>query len=106
MPKYLFRAKLLPDGVAQIMREGATVRRNTIAQRLESLGGTLDSLHFAIDDGNEIVGICELPDHRSATAFALGPSASGKASVSATALLTAEEMDEACKAGAHRPTRS
>jgi uncharacterized protein with GYD domain len=94
MPKYLFTASLSPEGVAGVLAEGGTARRTTVANAIQTLGGTLEAFYFAFGD-DDVVGICELPDNESAASFALEVSASGRVSVSTTVLLTPEEVDRA-----------
>jgi uncharacterized protein with GYD domain len=94
MPKYLFRASLSPEGLAGVLKEGGTSRRTAVKDALENLGGSLDAFYFAFGD-DDVIGICELPDNETATAFAMETSSSGRVSVSTTVLITPEEVDRA-----------
>jgi uncharacterized protein with GYD domain len=96
MPKYLFQAKLSPEGVAGVRAEGGTARRETVAQAVEALGGTLEAFYFAFGD-TDVFGITEFPDNVSAAALAMEVSSSGRVAVSNTVLLTPEEVDQAAK---------
>jgi uncharacterized protein with GYD domain len=94
MPKYLFRASLSPEGLAGLLTEGGTARRTIVQDAIETLGGSLEAFYFAFGD-DDVVGICELPDDETAAAFALETSASGRVSVTTTALLSPEAIDRA-----------
>jgi uncharacterized protein with GYD domain len=96
MPKYLFEAAYTLDGVKGVRSEGGSGRRDAVAQVAESVGGRLESFHFAFGDRDAYV-ICELPDNESAAAIALTVNATGGATVRTVVLLTPEEVDEAAK---------
>jgi uncharacterized protein with GYD domain len=94
MAKYLFRASLSPEGVAGVLSEGGTARRDVVKTSVEALGGTLEAFYFAFGD-DDVVGIFEVADNETAAAFAMEVSSSGPVSVSTTVLLTPEEIDRA-----------
>jgi uncharacterized protein with GYD domain len=96
MPKFLFEASYTLDGVKGIQSAGGTSRRDAVAAVAESVGGKLDSFHFAFGDSDAYV-IVDLPDNESATAVALTVNASGGATVRTSVLLTPEEVDAAAK---------
>ena len=94
MPKFLFEASYTSDGVKGVRSAGGSARRDAITHMAESMGGRLESFHFAFGDRDAYV-ICELPDNESATAVALTVNASGAVTVETVALLTPEEVDAA-----------
>ena len=94
MPKFLFEASYTSDGVKGVRSAGGSARRDAITQLAESMGGRLESFHFAFGDRDAYV-ICELPDNESATAVALTVNASGAVTIKTVALLTPEEVDDA-----------
>ena len=94
MPKFLFEASYTSEGVKGIRSAGGSARREIIAQMAESVGGRLESFHFAFGDRDAYV-IVELPDNESATAVALTANSSGAVTVETVALLTPEEVDAA-----------
>jgi uncharacterized protein with GYD domain len=94
MPKFLFEASYTSDGVKGVRSGGGSARREAIAHMAESVGGRLESFHFAFGDRDAYV-ICELPDNESAAAVALTANSSGVVSVETVALLTPEEVDQA-----------
>jgi uncharacterized protein with GYD domain len=96
MPKFLFEASYTVDGVKGVQSAGGTSRRDAIAQVAESVGGHLESFHFAFGDRDAYV-IVDLPDHESAAAVALTVNAAGGASVRTVVLLTPDEVDAAAK---------
>lgn len=96
MPKFLFEAMYTQDGVKGVRTAGGTSRRDAVAQVAESVGGKLDSFHFAFGERDAYV-IADLPDNESAAAVALTVNASGGATVKTVVLLTPEEVDAAAQ---------
>jgi len=94
MPKFMFQASLSPEGVKGLLSEGGTARRSVVKDAIETLGGTLEAFYFAFG-GDDVVGICDLPDNETAAAFGLETSSSGRVSVTTTVLITPEEVDRA-----------
>ena len=96
MPKFLFEAMYTQDGVRGVQSAGGSSRREAVAQVAESVGGKLESFHFAFGERDAYV-IADLPDNESAAAVALTVNASGGANVKTTVLLTPEEVDAAAQ---------
>jgi uncharacterized protein with GYD domain len=96
VPKFLFEASYTLDGVKGVQSAGGSSRRDAVARVAESVGGRLESFHFAFGDRDAYV-IVDLPDNESATAVALTVNAAGGATVRTVVLLTPEEVDEAAK---------
>ena len=96
MPKFLIEASYTLDGVKGVQSAGGTSRRDAVTQVAESLGGRLDSFHFAFGDYDAYV-IVDLPDNESATAVALTVNGIGAATVKTVVLHTPEEVDAAAK---------
>jgi uncharacterized protein with GYD domain len=96
MPKYLVQASYTREGVEGVRAEGGSSRRDVVAQTAASLGGKLESFHFAFGDHDAHV-ILDLPDNEAAAAIALTVNAAGGAAVKTTVLLTPEQVDEAAK---------
>ena len=96
MPKFLFEASYTLDGVKGVQSAGGTSRRDAVAQVAESVGGRLESFHFAFGDRDAYV-VVDLPDNESAAAVALTVNAAGGATVRTVVLLTPEEVDAAAK---------
>ena len=90
------RGVLHVGGVKGVQSAGGTSRRDAVAQVAESVGGELESFHFAFGDRDAYV-IVDLPDNESAAAVALTVNASGGATVKTVVLLTPEEVDAAGK---------
>ena len=53
MSKYMFRASLSPEGVAGLLKEGGTARRDVVQKAVETLGGTLEAFYFAFGASDE-----------------------------------------------------
>ena len=96
MPKFLLEASYSPEGAKGVQSAGGTSRSEAVAQVADSVGGKLESFHFAFGDADAYV-ICDLPDNESAAAVALTVNSGGAASVKTTVLLTPEEVDAAAK---------
>lgn len=94
MPKFMFLASFSPEGLKGVQSAGGSSRREAISHLAESVGGSLESYHFAFGQRDAYV-IIDLPDNESAAAIALTANASGAASVETVALLTPEEVDAA-----------
>lgn len=91
------------DGVRGVQSAGGSSRRDAVAQVAESVGGELESFHFAFGERDAYV-IADLPDNESAAAVALTVNASGAANVKTVVLLTPEEVDAAAQRSvAYRP---
>ncbi|MDZ4718177.1 MAG: GYD domain-containing protein [Roseiflexaceae bacterium] len=96
MPKYLFEANYVGDGVQGLIREGGSVRRAVVAQAAQSLGGSLETFYYAFGD-TDLYVIVDLPDNAAATALALTVNSGGVTTVKTIVLMTPEEVDVAVK---------
>ena len=96
MPKYLFQANYVGEGVKGLLKEGGTGRRAAVEALAKSDGGTVEAFYFAFGETDAYV-LVDLPDNASAAAIALTVSASGAATVKTTVLMTAEQVDAAAK---------
>ena len=94
MAKYLYRTSYTQDGVAGLIREGGTGRRDALRHTVEGLGGTLEGFYYAFGD-DDLLLIADLPDEESATALSLFVSAAGALTVSCTVLMEPETIDAA-----------
>ncbi len=94
MPKFLFQVSLNAEGVAGVLKEGGTARREVVENAIESVGGTLEAFYFAfgVDD---VVAIVDVPDQETAAGLAMQFSSSDRMAVSTTVLLTPEQVDRA-----------
>ena len=92
MPKYLFTGSFSPEGARGLLDEGGSGRRTAIEKLFASLGGTLESYHFAFGSDDFFI-IGELPDHAAAAAAALLTSSSGAVHTRTVVLLTPEDLD-------------
>jgi uncharacterized protein with GYD domain len=96
MPKYLFQATFIGEGLKGLLKEGGSKRRETVEQTIKGMGGTLEGYYFAFGEYDSFV-IVDLPDNVTTTALALIVNASGAVKVKTTVLLTPEEVDQATK---------
>lgn len=96
MPKYLFEANYLSEGLQGLLKEGGTRRRAAVDQLFESLGGTVEIFYYAFGDKDVFI-IGDLPDNASAAALAIKVNAAGVTTLKTTVLMTAHEVDVAVK---------
>ena len=94
MAKYLFRTSYTQAGVAGLIREGGTGRRDALQETIEGLGGTLENFYYAFGD-DDLLLIADLPDDEAAAAFSMFVNAAGALTVSCTVLITPESIDGA-----------
>jgi uncharacterized protein with GYD domain len=96
MPKYFIQGSYVGEGLKGLLKEGGSSRRDTVAQLIKGMGGTLESFYYAFGEF-DVIGVVEFPDNETATAFSLAVNASGLVTVKTTVLMTPEEVDEATK---------
>ena len=96
MGKYLFHGSYTVEGARGVVREGGSGRRKAIEALAASVGGRVESFHFAFGTDSYYV-ICDLPDNEAAAAVSMTVGAGGGATVSTVVLLTPEQVDAAAK---------
>ena len=96
MPKYLIEASYTLEGVKGVQSAGGSSRRDAVAKLAESVGGKLESFHFAFGAHDAYV-IVDLPDNEAAAAVAMTVNASGAVRAGTVVLMTPEEVDAAAK---------
>ena len=96
MAKYMFQGSYTQAGVAGLLKEGGSRRREALTSTIEGAGGTVETLYFAFGDGDVVI-IADMPDDASATAVSLRISSSGVFSFKTVVLVTPETVDEAAK---------
>lgn len=102
MPKFLVEASYTVEGLKGLQKDKASGRQAAVTQAVQSLGGALDSMHFALGERDVII-VVDLPDTAAAAALGVAVTASGLASTQTTALLTVAEMDQSlAKSPAYR----
>jgi uncharacterized protein with GYD domain len=92
MSKYMIVGTYTAEGAKGVLEEGGSPRLDAARAAIASMGGTLESFHFALGSDDWYV-IVDLPDHAAAAAVALVGTASGTLRSRAIALITPEEMD-------------
>ena len=96
MAKYLIQADFTAHGTKGLLNQGASARKKAVEQAVESVGGKVEALYWAFGDHDTVL-IVDLPDNAAAAAFSLTISSSGAVRAMTTPLLTAQEVDAACK---------
>jgi uncharacterized protein with GYD domain len=103
MPKYLYVGSYTADGVKGVLKEGGSSRRDAVQRLIESAGGKLEALYFALGETDFYI-VADFPDNVSSLSATLLVNASGTVRTKTVALLTPEEVDEATKKSAeYRP---
>ena len=106
MGTYLVRGNYVGDGIAGLMQEGGSARRDAAKAAIESVGGSLQSMYYAFGD-TDVYAVCEFPDDASAAAVSLLINATGAVQISLTPLLSVEDLDAAAqKTPSYRPPGS
>lgn len=96
MASYLILASYTPEGTKGVLKNGGTARVDAVKKTIKSLGGKVQSFHFAFGAEDAYV-IVDLPDNIAAAAVGLAVSATGLTNVKTIVLLTPAEIDEAAK---------
>lgn len=96
MAKYLIEASYRAEGIAGLLKEGGTGRRAAVDELFSSLGGSVESMHYAFGDQDVFI-IGELPDNTSAAALSMKVNAAGAAACKIIVLMTPQEIDIAIK---------
>ena len=94
MAKYLITASYSGEGLKGLYKDKASGRRQAVGQALESVGGKLESMYYALGE-YDVVIVADLPDNIAASALSLAASATGLVRTRTTALMTVEETDKA-----------
>lgn len=98
MAKYLLHGAYSVEGNKGILKGGGgTARRKAIGAMIESEGGKLESFYWALGK-DDFYLIIDVPDMATIAAVSMQVGSSGAVSrLSSTPLLTAEDVDAACK---------
>ncbi|MGN5237417.1 MULTISPECIES: GYD domain-containing protein [unclassified Rhodococcus (in: high G+C Gram-positive bacteria)] len=96
MPTYLWQVTYTAEGAKGLLSDGGSARRDAIVAMVESVGGTVESVHFALG-GHDLYVLGEVPDEIAAATLELRTIASGAARSKPIVLLTPEQVDEASR---------
>ena len=103
MTKFLFKVNYTAQGLKGLMKEGGNARKAAAEAAAGSVGGTVESFHFAFGDTDVFI-IADMPDAAAAASVALNVSAIGSVTVETVALLDPDEIDAATGADvSYRP---
>jgi uncharacterized protein with GYD domain len=86
MPRFLIRADYTAEGLQLLRKEGPSVRRRHIVAAVESLGGRVEAMHWALGE-HDIVLVCDLPGNANVAALDLQASLSTLVQTQSVALL-------------------
>jgi uncharacterized protein with GYD domain len=96
MAKYLLEVNYTLDGIRGVIAGGGSAREKVARAAAKSVGGDIESFHFAFG-GTDVFVVADLPDNTAAAALALSVAAAGGATVRTVVLLTSAEIDAAAK---------
>ena len=96
MAKYLIKASYTVEGTKGLLREGGMARQSAVEHMVEGLGGTVEAFYFGYGEA-DVFAIVDMPDETSAIAVSLIVNASGGVILATSPLLTAAQVDAACK---------
>ncbi len=94
MSKFLVQASYTAEGFSGLQKDKASSRLEALTKAVQSVGGTVESMHFALGK-DDVITIIDLPDIAAAAALGVAVSATGRVRTRATPLLTVAEMDQA-----------
>lgn len=92
MPKYLISAAYTAEGLRGLQKDKASGRRRAVSAAIESLGGKLEAIYFALGE-DDVYIIVDLPDNAAAARYGIAVSGMGSAHTKTVVLLTPEEVD-------------
>ncbi|MFD6856348.1 GYD domain-containing protein [Rhodococcus sp. NPDC060090] len=96
MPRYLWQVTYTAEGAQGLLSDGGSARRDAIVAMVESVGGSVESVHFALG-GHDLYVLGDVPDEIAAATLELRTIASGAARSKPIVLLTPEQVDEAAR---------
>jgi uncharacterized protein with GYD domain len=96
MAKFMIKGSDAAPGTKGLLTDGGSNRKASVEKMIKGLGGSMESFYYALGQ-DDVYVICDLPNAVSATAAALAVNSTGLVTISTVALLTVEEMDQACK---------
>jgi uncharacterized protein with GYD domain len=96
MPKYLVQATYKNEGIKGLLKEGGTSRKKAVEDLAKSLGGKVESFHFAFGS-TDVFAILDMPDNVSIASASLLISSTGTVTTHITPLMTPEELDKVSK---------
>lgn len=97
MSKYFVQGNYTAEGIKGLLKEGGTSRKEAIDKLAGSLGGTVESLHYAATTPTYFL-VMNLPEKGSAAVLSATVVASGAVTVDqCVELLTPAQMDAAAK---------
>lgn len=92
MPKYLISATYTAEGFSGLQKEKASGRRSAVKAAIQSLGGKLEAVYYALGEDDAYV-IADLPDNAAAARYGIAVSGMGSVHTKTVALITPEEID-------------
>ena len=93
MTKYMFHGSYTAAGAAGVLSDGGTGRHKAVAALVESVGGSLESLYWAMGK-DDFYLVADMPDSHAAVAASVAVAASGAVGITTAELFTVADMDD------------
>ena len=93
MTKFMFHGSYTAAGAAGVLTEGGSGRERAVKELAESVGGSLESIYWAMGKDDFYI-VANMPDAHAAAALSLAVGASGSATVTTAQLFDAAAVDE------------
>lgn len=93
MPRYMFHGGYTAQGAAGVLKDGGTGREKAVKALIESVGGTFESIYWALGK-EDFYLTANMPDSHAAAAVSVAVAASGAVHLSTSELLTAADVDD------------
>ncbi len=93
MSKYMFHGSYTAEGATGLLKDGGSGREKAVKALVESVGGTLDSIYWALGK-DDFYLTATMPDSHAAAAVSLAVGASGAVRVTTAELFTAADVDD------------
>lgn len=89
----MFHGSYTAAGGAGVLKDGGSGRKAAVEALAASVGGTLESIYWALGKDDFYI-VCEMPDSHAAAALAIAVSASGAVTTNTSELFDAADLDD------------
>jgi uncharacterized protein with GYD domain len=89
----MFHGSYTAAGGVGVLKDGGTGRMNAVKATVESVGGTLETIYWALGK-DDFYLVADLPDSHAAAALSLAVASTGAVTVTTAELFTAADVDD------------
>lgn len=93
MPKYMLHGNYTATGAAGVLKDGGSGREKAVKDLVESVGGSLDTIYWALGADDFYLTVT-LPDSHAAAALSIAVAATGTVRGTTSELMTAADLDD------------